>query len=57
MQAELKLYLDKNLLDRAKLYSDKIGKSVAQIIADYFAFLDEKSSPNDSELSPIVRSL
>ncbi len=40
MQTKLTLRLDDALIARAKRYSAKTGKSVSQIVADYFAFID-----------------
>jgi hypothetical protein len=72
MQKKLTLRLDEILIQRAKSYSERTGKSVSQIVADYFALIvgdwREKSgeaSENASgnplievhELTPIVRSL
>jgi len=51
MQTELILRLDKDLLEKIQLYSGKIGKTVSQIVADYFAAID------NSDFTPLVRSL
>ncbi|MGE0084651.1 MAG: DUF6364 family protein [Desulfococcaceae bacterium] len=57
MQTEIRLYLDNFLLERAELYSEKIGKSLSQIIADYLAVLDMDLPQKKSGITPIVRSL
>lgn len=57
MQTKLTLRLDKSLIQRAKSFSNKSGKSVSQIVADYFALLDDGSSKEAFDLTPIVRSL
>jgi len=72
MQKKLTLRLDETLIQRAKFYSKRTGKSVSQIVADYFALIDEwagKEPGEESEsvagnplvqvpeLAPIVRSL
>lgn len=57
MQKKLTLRLDESLIQQAKKYSEKRGKSVSQIVADYFFLLDKKPSKSASELTPIVRSL
>ena len=72
MQKKLTLRLDEILIQRAKSYSERTGKSVSQIVADYFALIDGEP-PGESvcesrsesgepltrvpELTPIVRSL
>ena len=57
MQTELTLRLDAHLIQRSKSYSEKIGKPISQIVADYLALLSEESSKDVSELTPVVRSL
>lgn len=57
MQTKLTLRMDKSLIQRAKSYSNKSGKSVSQIVADYFALLDDGSSKEVFDLTPVVRSL
>ena len=55
MQAKLTLELEKTLIERAKRNAEASGKSVSQLVADYFAQLGE---PFDEEaLPPITRSL
>ena len=57
MQTKLTLRLDDELINRAKSYAKKSGKSVSQIVAGYFSMLDDKPEKETSELTPIVRSL
>jgi len=57
MQAKLTLRLDEKLIRRAKAHARRTGKSVSQIVADYFAFLGKRSTNGDSKLTPTVRSL
>jgi len=57
MQTKLTLRLDDALINRAKSYARKSGKSVSQIVAGYFSVLDEKPAKETSEFTPIVRSL
>lgn len=57
MQRKLTLRLDENLIQRAKSYSERAGKSISQIVADYFALLDGEPVIKASELTPMVRSL
>ncbi len=50
MQTKLTLRLDEKLIRRAKKTSARNGKSVSQLVADFFATLDEnvESSANAS---------
>ena len=57
MQTKLTLRLDDQLINRAKSYARKSGKSVSQIVAGYFSLLDDKPKKETSDLTPIVRSL
>ncbi len=57
MQKKLTLRIDENLIEKVKRFSEKEGKSISQIVSDYFSILFEKYSPSDSENTPIVQSL
>ena len=56
MQTKLTLRLDTRLIQRAKHYAKRSGKSVSTVVADYFAAL---GTPLDdpAALPPKVRSL
>ena len=54
---ELLSKLEKDLIQSAKLYSAKTGKSVSKIVADYFTLIDKKLSVKQKEISPLTRSL
>lgn len=45
MQTKLILRLDEELVERAKFYAAEHGKSVSQLVADYFRFLDAHPAP------------
>ena len=55
MQTKLTLRLDGQLIERAKAHAKKRGKSVSQMVADYFALLDRDDQPET--LAPLTRSL
>jgi hypothetical protein len=57
MPTKLTLRLDQELIRRAKSFAKKRGKSVSQIVANYFASLDKKPQDPSIDLTPIVRSL
>jgi hypothetical protein len=57
MQTKLTLRLDEQLIERAKPFTKKSGKSLSQIVADYFVALESAPTDQDKELTPIVRSL
>ena len=57
MQTKLTLRLDDELINRAKSYAKKNGKSVSQIVAAYFSLLDAEPQKETSEFTPLVRSL
>ncbi|HYH45519.1 MAG TPA: DUF6364 family protein [Thermoanaerobaculia bacterium] len=53
---KLTLRLDRELIGRAKVYSKANGKSISQIVADYFATLPDAREAVP-RLTPIVGSL
>ena len=53
---KLTLRLDRDLIRRAKVYSKATGKSISQIVADYFATLPDAREAVP-RLTPIVASL
>ncbi len=60
MQTKLTLRIDDELIERAKSYSQRTGKSVSQLVSDYIKMLPEPGrtpSANGALLTPIVRSL
>ena len=57
MNAKLTLRLEEELIKSAKNHANIIGKSVSQMVADYFYLLDKKTSKNPIKLTPVVKSL
>lgn len=57
MQTKLTLRLDARLIRRAKAHARRRGKSLSQIVADFFVALDEPPEAADAPRSPAVRSL
>ena len=57
MQSKLTLRLDEGLIRRAKLIAKRKGKSVSQMVAEYFALLGSRPSKEPDELAPTVNSL
>lgn len=57
MQSKLTLRLDAALIRRAKVIAKRKGKSVSQMVAEYFAFLGSGSSKEADKLAPTVKSL
>ena len=57
MQTKLTLRLEDDLILQAKIFAKASGKSVSQIVADYFALLVEEKAGENIQLTPIVRSL
>ncbi len=55
MQSKLTLRLDAELIEQAKVHARNRGKSVSQMVADYFALLDREES--GETLPPLTRSL
>ncbi len=58
MQSKLTLRLDDHLISEAKAYAAITGKSLSQIVADYFAFLVEVQEQKPTlSLPPTTASL
>jgi len=57
MNTKLTLRLEEELIKSAKNHANSIGKSVSQMVADYFYLLDKKSFKKPIKLTPIVESL
>lgn len=57
MQTKLTLRLEDQLIDKAKLYAAEAGKSVSQVVADYFKLLTSEKNRQASPSTPITQSL
>lgn len=55
MQTKLTLRLDNKLIEQAKEHAKQQGKSLSQIVADYFRLFTQNSKTQ--ETAPITRSL
>ena len=57
INTKLTLRLDDQLIRKAKRYSDRVGKSVSQMVGDYFSLIEGEEEIPGTEISPRVRSL
>ena len=58
MQTKLTLRIDQALIERAKSHGRRTGKSVSQMVADFFHVLDEPPpDPSNEPPAPLVESL
>lgn len=57
MNTKLTLRMDDQLIEHAKRYAERSGKSVSQIVADYFALIEADADIPGTELTPRVRAL
>jgi hypothetical protein len=57
VQSKLTLRLDEGLIRRAKVIAKRRGKSLSQIVAEYFALLGSRSPKEPDDLAPTVKSL
>ena len=57
MNKKLTLRLDESLIDSAKEYSDRTGKSVSRIVADLFELIKNNKVEKEGEIAPTVQSL
>jgi hypothetical protein len=56
MQTKLTLRVEDRLIRRAKAHARQAGKSVSQVVADYFAVLDQPAA-EEAPLPPLTRAL
>ncbi len=57
MHTKLTLRIDEKLIERAKSHAHKSGKSVSQLVADYFQMLPQPQRTKSRPPTPIVESL
>lgn len=57
MQTKLTLRLEEQLIDQAKCYAANVGKSLSQVVADYFKFIATDKVEHSSASAPITQSL
>ena len=57
MQTKLTLRLEDQLIEQAKSYAAQAGKSVSQIVSDYFKLLTSREIKVSSPSTPITQSL
>ncbi|MHB9110604.1 MAG: DUF6364 family protein [Armatimonadota bacterium] len=57
MLTKLTLRIDDRLIHRAKAHTRRTGRSVSQLVADYFAVLDTPIEDEVENLPPITREL
>jgi len=57
MNTKLTLRMDDSLIESVKRYSSESGKSVSQIVADYFTVIQNEKLHDNDALTPNVRAL
>ena len=57
MQTKLTLRLEDQLIEQAKYYAAQSGKSVSQVVSDYFKLLMSQKTKLNSPSPPITQSL
>jgi len=57
MNSKLTLRLDDSLIETAKQYSARNGKSLSQTVADYFTIIKNEKMNQSTALTPTVSSL
>lgn len=57
MQTKLTLRLEEQLIENAKLVAKQSGKSLSQMVADYFVQLNQQPQSKIQPLPPITASL
>jgi len=57
MNTKLTLRIDRQLIEQAKRYAARRGKSVSKIVGELFAALEKEPPENRFPLTPIVKSM
>lgn len=57
MNKKLTLRLEDHLIESAKEYSAKTGKSVSKIVSDFFVIIEKAKLKKSYQVTPTVRSL
>ena len=57
METKLTLRMDEKVINRAKAYARKSGKSVSQLVEDFFVLLGSKEERKVPDITPKVKSL
>ena len=57
MSTKLTLTVEKSVIEKAKTYAKKEGRSLSEIIENYLKAITAESEKDEIELSPIVKSL
>jgi len=57
MNTKLTLRLDDRLIESAKEYSAKTGKSVSKIVSDFFVIIKNEKLNKSNSITPTVQSL
>ena len=57
MNARVTLNMEKQLIDSAKEYSARTGKSLSRLVADFFELIRHEHLEQASQLPPTVQSL
>ena len=57
MDSKLTLSIDKDVASKAKVYARKEGRSLSDLVENYLKLLTKNSTIEDSEYTPLVKSL
>jgi hypothetical protein len=56
MQTKLTLRLDSELIERAKRHASATGRSVSQLVSDYFSLIERQSNGTEDSPTPEIVS-
>ena len=57
METKLTLKLNKDKIEKAKIYAKNHQQSLSSLVENYFSFLTENEIENSPNISPIVKEL
>ncbi len=57
MNTKLTLTIEREIIERAKLYAKEKGRSLSDIIENYLKMITKEGTGDDIEITPLIKSL
>jgi uncharacterized protein (DUF3820 family) len=57
MNTKLTLTIEHTVVDRAKKYAKRNGRSISDLVENYLNAISKEDSPTNAEIAPITKSL
>jgi len=57
MNTKLTLTIDQSIIEKAKKYASRKGRSLSELVSNYLQAISHEERNDDIEISPLVKSL